>query len=56
MNNLFTKRNISLLVSMLVILFFYLLPDMTWGLSHEALWAIGIFFASLIMWINVSID
>lgn len=56
MKNLFTKRNISLLVSMLVILFFYLLPDMTWGLSHEALWAIGIFFASLIMWINVSID
>lgn len=56
MKKMMTKRNISLLVSMLVILFFYLLPDMTLGLKHEALWAIGIFFASLIMWINVSID
>ncbi len=52
------KKIISLTLAALVLALFYFLPDSSAnkGLSHEALFAVGIFFASLIMWIGVSID
>ena len=58
MKNVLNKRNISLILAAVVLAVFYFLPDTSanGGLSHEAFWAVGIFFASLIMWIGVSID
>ena len=52
------KKTISLILAAIVLAVFYFLPDSSanGGLSHEAFWAVGIFFASLIMWIGVSID
>ncbi len=52
------KREISLILAAVVLAVFYFLPDSSanGGLSHEAFWAVGIFFSSLIMWIGVSID
>lgn len=49
------KKKISLLIACLFILVFYFIPANE-NLSHEALCAIGIFLASLTMWIGVSID
>lgn len=58
MENILNKRNVSLILAAIVLAVFYFLPDTSasGGLSHEAFWAVGIFFASLIMWIGVSID
>ena len=49
------KKKISLLLTLLFIIVFYFLPASE-ILSHEALCVIGIFLASLTMWIGVSID
>ncbi|MBQ6013715.1 MAG: anion permease [Firmicutes bacterium] len=49
------KRNAFLAIAAAILAVFFFLPPSE-GLSHEALCAIGIFFASLTMWIGVSID
>ena len=49
------KKKISLIISCLFLVLFNFLPESNY-LSHEALCAVGIFLASLTMWIGVSID
>ena len=49
------KKNVSLCIAALFLVAFYFIPSSA-GLSHEALCVLGIFFASLTMWIGVSID
>lgn len=49
------KKRISLLIACIFLVAFYFLPESV-NLSHEALCAIGIFLASLTLWIGVSID
>lgn len=49
------KQTIALIMAAIVLVGFMLAPA-TEGLSHEAFTVLGIFFASLIMWIGVSID
>ena len=54
-NKYVMKKKISLLLALLFLVIFYFLPESE-TLSHEALCVIGIFLASLTMWIGVSID
>lgn len=49
------KQTIALIMALIVLVAFMLVPA-TESLSHEAFTVLGIFFASLIMWIGVSID
>lgn len=49
------KKKISLIIACLLLIAFYFVPESE-NLSHEALCAIGIFLASLTLWIGVSID
>lgn len=49
------KRNITLLVAIAVMLAFRAIPP-TGALTEEAMAVFGIFFASLIMWMGISID
>ena len=50
-----TKRNLVLLLAVVVMFGFRLLPA-TGALGSEAMAVLGIFFASLIMWMGISID
>ena len=49
------KRNLVLLLAVVVMFGFRLLPA-TGALGSEAMAVLGIFFASLIMWMGISID
>lgn len=55
MNAKSKKSTFSLILAAAILVIFCLLPG-TEGLSHDAFTVLGIFFASLCMWIGVSID
>ena len=50
-----TSKTLSIILAAIVLVIFCMIPGSE-SLSHEAFTVLGIFFASLIMWIGVSID